>query len=518
MEEKPLALYIHPAKQAVDLYDTPAQKQFGRPYGLIPMGVPALVNLLRDNGIEVRGVNFPMEKRLDPSFNLRAWLHHHAEAQLVLIDLHWYEHCYGAISVAEVVKQVLPHAWVVIGGLTSSVFAEEILRDFPVIDFVIRGDAERPLSALAQVLVDSGVVATDERKDSRLDLSTIPNLSYRRRGKVVENPRTYCATPEDFAEFNFVDLDWLRREDSYYVHEYLVIDMDVAHRASEGDDVSEYRGRWLTTARGCDFECSYCGGARSAHEAIAGRKGIVPVPVETIVTQIKRLIEHDVIQVCFSYDLAAMGKAYWRTLFRTLRKEGIKIGLYNEFFQLPPSGFMKEFVRTADMKHSSVALNPYSGSDRVRRLNGKRYNAAQLFNALDELNLYDIAIIVYFSLNLPGEDEEAVQETIDLAKSIYDHYPHSRLKILNSCHTVEPLSPMVQRPERYGVEVHWHTFQDWYEYCRKTQFQLPGSRTGEWRGFNLLTPADRSVEAMADAWDAERQGRDDCWWPIPPSW
>ena len=64
MSEAAIALYIHPAKQAVDLYDTPARRKFGRPYGLMPMGVPALVNLLRDNGISVRGVNFPMEKRL----------------------------------------------------------------------------------------------------------------------------------------------------------------------------------------------------------------------------------------------------------------------------------------------------------------------------------------------------------------------------------------------------------------------------------------------------------------------
>ena len=71
MDEAPVALYIHPAKQAVDLHDTPARRKFGRPYGLIPMGVPALVNLLCDNGIPVKGVNFPMEKRLDSSINLR---------------------------------------------------------------------------------------------------------------------------------------------------------------------------------------------------------------------------------------------------------------------------------------------------------------------------------------------------------------------------------------------------------------------------------------------------------------
>lgn len=512
MNEAPVALYIHPSKQAVELYETPARRGFGRPYWLIPMGVPALMNLLQDNGIVVKGINFPLNKQLDADFSLREWLESYRQARIVLIDLHWYEHSYGAITTAQYVKKVLPDAWVIVGGLTASAFAEEIVRDYPAVDFVIRGDAERPLLALAQALL------AEDRPGILPDLSGIPNLTYRRGDQVVENPRTYCATPEDFADFNFVDLEWMEHEDLYFVYEYLVIDMQIAQAARQGADISKYRGRWITTARGCDFECSYCGGARSAHKAIAGRNGIVPVPVETIVDEIKHLIEHDVIQVCFSYDLAAMGERYWKTLFRTLRKEGIKIGLYNEFFQLPPAGFMKEFVRTGDMEHSCVALNPYSGSERVRRLNGKRYDDVQLLNALDEMNLYNLPIIVYFSLNLPGEDEEVVRQSIDLAQTIYDMYPRSKLKILNSCHTVEPLSPMEQHPGRYGVDVKWHTFKDWYEYCRNTQMELPGARTGEWRGFELLPPAERSIEAMADAWDAAAEGRESCWWPIPPRW
>jgi len=314
VDQAPVALYIHPAKQAVELYDTPARHRFGRPYGLIPMGVPALMNLLVDNGIGVRGINFPMEKKLDSNFSLAKWLSDHRQARLVLIDLHWYEHSYGAISVAETVKRVLPDAWVIVGGLTASAFAGEIVRDFPAVDFVIRGDAERPLLALAQALLNetqAGVLP---------DLAGVPNLTYRREGRVIENPRTYCAAPEDFADFNFIDLAWLEHEDDYFVHEYLVIDMKLVEAARQGADISKYRGRWITTARGCDFECSYCGGARSAHKAIAGRNGIVPVPVETVVNEIKQLLEHDVIQVCFSYDLAAMGEHYWKTLFRTIRK------------------------------------------------------------------------------------------------------------------------------------------------------------------------------------------------------
>ncbi|MCU0519535.1 MAG: radical SAM protein [Anaerolineae bacterium] len=511
----PLALYVHPAKQAVELYDSPVRRRFGRPYGLIPMGVPALMNMLQDNGIPVKGINFPMEKRINLDFSLTDWFSSQQQARLVLIDLHWYEHSYGAISVAKYAKRALPNAWVIMGGLTASAFAAEVIRDYPEVDFVLRGDAEVPLLALAKALI------AETRPGALPDLSHVPNLTYRRGGRpggqVVENPRTFCASPEDFARYNFIDLDWLEHQDDYFVHEYLVIDMQLAEDARQGMDVSRYRGRWITTARGCDYECSYCGGAKSAHKAIAGRNGVVPVPVETVVSQIKQLIEHDAIQVCFSYDLAALGERYWKDLFRTIRKEGIKIGLYNEFFQLPPSGFMRDFVRTADMEHSSVALNPYSGSEHVRRLNGKRYGDAELFNALDEVNLYNVPIIVYFSLNLPGEDEAALQESIALAQTIYDTYPHSKLKILNSCHTVEPMSPMEQRPGRYGVNVQWHTFKDWYEYCRNTQVQLPGSRTGEWRGFDIIAPAERSIEAMADAWDEAATGKP-AWWPIPPSW
>ncbi|MCJ7548445.1 MAG: SEC-C domain-containing protein, partial [Anaerolineae bacterium] len=93
-------LYVHPAKQDVDFY---AQKQdvrdvqMGRPYGLIPMGVPALANVLRAAGIEVRGISYPLERELSRGFDLRRWLRAQPQARVVLIDLHWYEHSYGAI-------------------------------------------------------------------------------------------------------------------------------------------------------------------------------------------------------------------------------------------------------------------------------------------------------------------------------------------------------------------------------------------------------------------------------------
>jgi radical SAM superfamily enzyme YgiQ (UPF0313 family) len=506
-------LYVHPAKQGVDYYAQHlGAADMGRPYGLIPMGVPALVNMLREAGIDVRGVNYPLEKRVDPSFDLRRWLRtHRSRARIVLIDCHWYEHAYGAISVAEVCREILPEAWIVLGGLTASGFAAEILETFDVVDIIVRGDAEAPLLALAQRLL-AGPPRTAAGAPI---LDDLPNITYRDGGRVKEAPLGYCAASDDLARLNYADIDFLDHHDAYFVHEYIVTDVEAARAA---EDKSIYRGRWIATARGCKYECAYCGGCKSAHQRLANRDGIVPRPPEAVVAELGRLAENRVIQASLSYDIAEMGRDYWRAFFSELRESGIKIGLYNEFFQLPEGRFIQAFARSVDMAHSCLAVSPLSGNERVRRLNGKHYGNPELFNTLDRLNMYNVPIFVYFSLNLPGEDDETIQETVELAKQIYGLYPSSLLKILTSCHTIDPLSPMSQHPERFGVEVKMRTFMDFYTYCRETQLGTPDARTGAWRGFEWEGEQTRSLALMADLWDAARVGRERSWWPLPPSW
>ncbi len=504
-------LYIHPAKQAVGFRPF-ASQTVGRPYGLIPVGLPALINRLRESGVRVEGVNLPMEQKLNPRFSLQRWLTQRQAARVVLIDLHWYEHCYGAISVANVCREVLPNARTVLGGLTASAFSDEILRHFPAVDFIIRGDAEMPLAMLVQHLLASD---GDRETAPVPDLNAIPNLSYREGGRVVENARTYCAASSDLDTLNFVDIDFLAHHDAYYGHEYIVTDLEAVRAAT---DKSAYRGRWLCTARGCRYECSYCGGCRSAHKALAGRDGIVPRSPARMVDDLERLEAAGVTQASLSYDISELGEAYWRDLFAGMRDRGVKIGLYNECFQDPSPQFVEDFVRSVDMAHACLALSPLSGSEEVRRLNGKHYSNAQLFNTLDLLNLYNMPIFVYFSLNLPGETDETFKETLALAERIYTYYPPSLLKILTSCHTIDPQSPMSDHAEAYGITVDMTTFMDYYAYCRDTQVAGPEALTGMHRGFAIRDPEARDLAAMAQAWDAAREGRESSWWPVPPSW
>ena len=490
-------IYVHPAKQAVDFHaQKPAGQgvQMGRPYSLIPMGVPALIHVLESASIEVRGVNFPLERELSPSFDLRRWLRTQRQAKVVLIDLHWYEHSYGALSVADVCKEVLPEAWVVLGGLTASGFAAEIVERFQSVDFVIRGDAEVPLLTLVQRCL--AAAASPEVAD-------IPNLSYRRDGAVVENPIAYCATTEDLDRLDFANLAFLDHHNEYLVHEYLVTDLPRARAALA---IDPFLGRWVTTARGCKYECSYCGGCKSAHKKLAMRDGIVPRSPEAVVDEIERLAAAGIDQVSLSYDISEMGDDYWRSFFALMRRRKVKIGLYNECFQLPSLQFVKQFARAGDQEHSCLAFSPLSGSERVRRLNGKHFTNLELINVLDYLNLADLYSFIYFSLNLPGETEETLVESIALAQQMCDLYPASRIKILSSCHTLDPLSPMAVYPEKYAIDVTMRGFMDWYAYCRDTQLGGPEARTEAHRGFAPSVDGARRLEAMADTWDAARRG------------
>ncbi len=501
-------LYIHPAKQGVDLkYDD----QAGRAYGVIPVGLPALVNLLRADGIAVKGISYPLERQLNPMFDLAGWLQSFPSARVVLIDLHWYEHCYGAIDTARVVHAALPDAWVVLGGLTASGFAKSILLDFAEVDFIIRGDAELPLAVLVQRLL-----AASGRLASHPELQDIPNLSYRDNGNVVENDLTYTAAVEDLDRLVFTDLSFLEHSVEYGVQEYIVTDVNAALKALETRQ--PYRGRWLSTARGCRSQCSYCGGSKAAHQRLAGRMGLVSRSPARMVEDLQELERSGIVQASLAYDIAEMGGEYWSELFARMRESGVKIGLYNEFFQLPTPEFIRDFGKSANLAHSCVALSPLAGSERVRRLNGKHYSNDALFDILALLNEYNLHIFVYFSLNLPGETNQTFRETIRLAKEIYEFYPSSLLQIFNSAHTVDPFSPMSLYPEKYGIHTSMSTFMDYYNYCRDTRFSSDVARTEMYRGFTLNDLAARELKSLADAWDAEQLSRDTAWRPIPKKW
>jgi len=454
-------------------------------FQVMPIGAVALANLLREEGFGVTGLNYAMELDLDPRFDLMAWLGSRPSPLLVLLDLHWLEHSFGTLEVAGACKKAYPGVPVAIGGLTASRYAREILHEFPQVDFVIRGDAEAGLVGLAGHLAKG-----------RPDLREIPNLSLRIDGQVAETPLTYAIGNDGLDRLDFVSLDFLFHREAYYWR--------------QSSRYRQIRGHWLCVGRGCRHDCCWCGGGRSAHERIAGRRKLVVRSPEKLLDDLRRLDNLGLEQAALSHDLALPGRNYWERVLSGMRQKKIHLGLWHQQFQLPSRDFLDAFERSVKTESSLLELSPISGNERVRRFNGKFFSNEQFLRALRECRAREIPLFVYFSLNLPGEDAVTYRETIALARKVHEIYPPRLLRMANMFHTIDPGSAIARRPERFGLRYRWDGFLDYYRYGQRSTEAKDDDAVTTLRGFAAIK--QRPLVAMFEQWVAlcHELGEDSC--------
>ncbi len=100
-----------------------------------PIGFLTLSEYLCRNGITVRIVNLALKMLEDFSFDPESFV---AKLHPVAfgIDLHWLPHVDGSLRLAEAVKRRHPDTPVIFGGLSSTYYHQEIMRDCPSVDFI----------------------------------------------------------------------------------------------------------------------------------------------------------------------------------------------------------------------------------------------------------------------------------------------------------------------------------------------------------------------------------------------
>src|SRR4030042_163784 len=148
-------------------------------FEMYPIGFASLSEYLERHGLKVRIINVAMKMLKDEKFDVERLILKNKPVAFG-IDLHWMAHVQGALSIAEIIKRFHPETPVILGGLSATYYHEEILRQYPFIDFVVRGDStEKPLFQLIQAIKEKG------------DFQNIPNLTYRDGGnEICANPLT----------------------------------------------------------------------------------------------------------------------------------------------------------------------------------------------------------------------------------------------------------------------------------------------------------------------------------------
>lgn len=441
-------LFLHPSTHVL----TPEGEVVR--YVAMPMGTFALADLLERNGYSTRIVHTGLKRMLDPNCRVEN-LVKTFEPTLVGIDLHWYCHSYDAIKLADCVKRCT-NAKVVLGGMTASFFAEEILSSFDCVDYVIVGDAELPMVELTKALM------------SNREVSDVPNLAYRKGSTIKRNRRAYLASDEDLDKLTCSNLRLLEDWDLYVrlIHENDVLSPKLKTQG------------WLMIGRGCFTNCSYCGGANLAHRKIFGRKQPIFRSPEKVGEDLKAFEELGISCAYMDFDPYADRRFYYK-LFELVRKERIDISSQFLVWSLTDRNFVHDLKRTFNPLYTTLTISPETGSDFVRLQNrGLYYDNQSLLRWLEMLEEENVPAELYFASGLSGETVEEFKKTMKLGEKIIRTY---RNVVAASCNPLflEPCSPRFLMPKKYGIRLKFKRFSDFYETYRCfAEGAVPSSRLG----------------------------------------
>ena len=419
----------------------------------MPMGLFAIAEYLRRVGHRIEVVHLGVEWLVDPAADLIRELDG-KRIRAIGLSLYWHYQSHDAIEVARALKAAHPEAFVFLGGLTASYFAEEIVTKFPFIDAVVKGHAEGSVPDLLAALGEArdpgagpGIVTRAGRTEQA------------RRGAV---PASAAPALDDLV---FADLSVLRHAERYastfgfplaYSREY----------SAEENRVMQSMGRPffpLFTGRGCPYACTFCGGNRDALKTANGVNRPQWRSHERVMDDIRRAMDWGYRTMSLCFDPLPQHDGYYVELFQKIAAARLGCDFYFESWGLPTPAFVREFKRAFPAPESYVAISPDAGNERVRERNKQpHYTDVELFACLDVLRANEVTADVFFTIALPGETVKEAMDTALMKRRIAQQYPNAR-RVMTWSVQLEPGSPQFERPAEFGMITDRTCFEDFYK-------------------------------------------------------
>ncbi|MEI9989610.1 MAG: radical SAM protein [Rhizomicrobium sp.] len=340
-----------------------------------PYGMYLLVSILRAQGHEVIFADLIS----DGTSSVSAYDDAIARAELVGIgatSMSWPT----AVAVLKQVRERRPDVPVVAGGIHPTMFDRYVLTAFPV-DYIIRGEGEIGLAALAQALERGG------------DLATVPNLSWKTpEGEIVRNPLHQLIAPEALPDFPLPDYS----------------------RLPEGI----YSALSIESSRGCAFDCSFC--------STSYRRTWRGIEPEAFVDRLETIMPHagrtTLGNIHIIDDEFSMNPARATQIAKVIARRGLNPALV---FDSRANDLLKEgYVDAIAPFTSQFLVGAECGYDEGLGRIGKGTTCEKLDLAAGILAKYGIAGRADFSfvLGLPWESRAEVEKTIAFAVNLHATY------------------------------------------------------------------------------------------------
>ncbi|OIJ09767.1 B12-binding domain/radical SAM domain protein [Anaerobacillus arseniciselenatis] len=411
-------------------------------FEMYPIGLTSIGDYLERDGYRVKIINIANRMVLDPKFDVEKKIKK-IKTKAFGIDLHWLPHAHGSLELAKIIKKYHPNVPVILGGLSSSYYHEELIKS-PYVDFVFRGDSTEELILQWMKQIERG----------EENFSIIPNLTWKKDGKPIINDQTYVV--DNLDEFDIPGYRYVIRS----VFKYWNFLDPLPY-----SDWLKYPNTALLTSKGCNYNCLICGGTKSSYEMLCNRKKIAmrsPSKLEKDILFIQRFSRAPIFLL---NDIRQGGAEYVSDFLNRLqnRKAKLKNELVFELFHSAGDEFFGEIEKSIPKYSIEITLESFD--EEIRRVNGKFNctNEKVIETILSALNHNCSKIDLFFMVGIPGQNYESAIKNVEFCEEIHLRCNQDkRLSyfIAPLAPFLDPGSPAFENPELHGYKKFCHTVED----------------------------------------------------------
>jgi B12-binding domain/radical SAM domain protein len=448
-------------------------------FEIYPIGFLTISKHLHSRGLSVRIINLAMKMMRDSSFDPDAFIAK-LDTDAFGIDLHWLTHADGCLSLAEMIKKHHPDIPVILGGLSATYYSSEIMKEYPFVDFIVRGDStEEPVRLLMEAIKRGN------------GYKTVPNLVWRgSAGSVIVNEDYFA--PENI---DYIDYD--------YAH---LMKMAIKYRDPFG--YMPFKG-WLRypvaaviSCRGCYHNCGSCGGSLSAFKKVCMRNKPTFRSPELLAEDIRRISGLTGAPVMLLGDILQDGEDYADRFLSAVREYRIENDIAIEFFRPPDEKIIHKVSRS--IMNFNVEMSPESHDQNARGAFGKNYSNDDLERSIELLIKYGCKRIdLFFMIGLPFQDYVSVMDTADYCDELLKKFDHSG-KLLPM---IAPLAPFIdpgskifEEPEKSGYTLFYKTLEEHRNAMLMTNWKYTLNYETMWMSRGEIVKATYdSAERLLDA-------------------
>lgn len=347
----------------------------------ISIGVFSLASILKEKGHKVTIVDLFLDAKkrknnLSLSFYKKSIKHIKSEKADVFC---FSADCYSLpllIKISQLLKKSYPCKPVIFGGPATLSVDDQLMRAFPSIDFILRGETEESLPLLAIALSENN------------PFHQIPGLTWRSKNRKIrrnpDSPPIINLNKLGFPDYN--------------------IKPGLKSYIKEGLDYIR-----VESGRGCPFNCSFCSTSLFFKRKLRLRD---PQKILSHIRQIKR--SYGLKKILLAHDNSTLNKDHIKRLCDVLSKE--------KDISWIGGGRLEDIDRkTLKMLKNGhccrMEIGIESGSENIQRKIHKNLNLQKLLPTLNLANKLGIEVHLSFIIGFPTESKEDINQTLKMMLS-----------------------------------------------------------------------------------------------------